>query len=123
MNHPSVILLAFANLREIDNRDTICSLCNFFIRRKVCLVVLFTGFFFSISFIKAKGAESKGEEGEAKGSEGTEGEAKGSEGATEDTGGGTKEDTGGTTQEGAKQEGENQAKNEEEAEGCCCVII
>ena len=51
------------------------------------------------------------------------GEAKGSEGATEDTGGGTKEDTGCTSQNSAKQESDNQPKNEEEAEGCCCVII
>ena len=85
--------------------------------------------FFFISFIKAKGAETKGEDGatgEAKGSEGTSGEAKGSDGTTEDTGGGTKEDTGGTTkdaEDSAKAEGENQPKNEEEAEGCCCILI
>ena len=89
-------------------------------------VTLFMSCFFP--FIKAaKGAESKGEDGtaEAKGSEETPGEAKGSDGTTEDTGGGTKEDTGGTSQdpEGAKQEGENQPKNEEEAEGCCCILI
>ena len=37
-------------------------------------------------------------------------------------GGGTKEDTGCTSQDGAKQESDNQPKNEEEAEGYCCVV-
>ena len=82
-------------------------------------------FFSSISYIEAKGAESKGEDGaaeakgsveaedDAKGSKETEGDAKGTNGTAEDTGGGV---------EGDKKEAEEQQKNED-PEGCCCIII